>query len=212
MAKHSAAETATRRAHWDETYARTAPTELSWHQSTPSLSLELIRALDLPRDGAIIDVGGGASTLVDHLLADGCLDVSVLDVSEVALETARQRVGDVDQCHVLAADVLTWRPRRTYDLWHDRAVFHFLVHAADRQRYLDVLRSSLRPGGHVIIATFAPDGPERCSGLPVARYGADDLGALLDGGFEVVDVRREQHTTPAGMTQPFTWVAARAVP
>jgi trans-aconitate methyltransferase len=164
----------------------------------------------LPADSAIIDVGAGASTLVDGLLADGFNDVSVLDVSAVALETTRRRIGEVDGYQLLRADVLTWCPPRTYDLWHDRAVFHFLVHPDDRQRYLDVLRSAVRPGGHVIIATFAPDGPQQCSGLPVARYGAEDLGALLGYAFEVVEVRREEHKTPWGATQPFTWVVARA--
>jgi SAM-dependent methyltransferase len=212
MLKPTGAESGSHRAHWDATYGRTAPTQLSWHQAIPALSLELIRALELPGDAAIIDVGGGASTLVDHLLADGFRDVSVLDVSAVALETTRRRLGDAGQYHVWLADVLTWRPERAYDLWHDRAVFHFLINPADRQAYLDVLGSALRPGGYAIIATFALDGPQRCSGLPVARYDADELDALLEGSFEVVESRREQHTTPAGVMQPFTWVVARALP
>jgi rhodanese-related sulfurtransferase len=163
------------------------------------------------RDQAVIDVGGGASTFVDHLLARGFSDVSVLDVSQAALAMTRDRVGSVDKVQLVHADIVTWRAARLYSLWHDRAVFHFLVDAADRKRYLDILRSSVLPGGHAVIATFAPDGPDRCSGLPVARYGPDDLRALLDGAFEVLEVRREEHTTPAGITQPFTWVAARAL-
>jgi SAM-dependent methyltransferase len=210
VANQAAPKPTSRRDHWDATYRRAAPTELSWHQLEPTVSLELIDAVGVPRDAAVIDVGGGASALVDHLLTRGCVDLSVLDISAAALAISRGRLGDAEKVQLLHADIVSWQPVRRYDLWHDRAVFHFLVEAADQQRYLNVLRSAVRPGGYAIIATFAPDGPERCSGLPVARYGADDLGLLLDDAFEIVEVRGEQHITPTGIRQSFTWVAARA--
>ncbi len=198
------------RDHWDATYSRTAPDLLSWHQPQPAASLELIASLALAPSAAVVDVGGGASTLVDHLLALGFLDITVLDVSPVALTLARERVGAPEGVTWLETDVLSWQPARDYDLWHDRAVFHFLVDARDQQRYVSVLRAALSGGGCAVIATFARDGPERCSGLPVARYATTELIDVLGGGFAVVGTRREVHTTPAGIRQPFTWVAVRA--
>jgi SAM-dependent methyltransferase len=175
---------ATRRDHWDGVYSRSSDTELSWYQLSPRMSLRLFEALDVPTDAAVLDVGGGA--------------------------VARRRLGMAADVHWLQRDLLDWRPSRRYDLWHDRAVLHFLVSEHDRARYLRVLRAALRPGGRLIVGTFAEDGPERCSGLPVIRYGPDQLAEFLDGGFDVVDVRREGHHPPAGGTQPFTWLAARA--
>jgi SAM-dependent methyltransferase len=172
------------------------------------MSLELIARLDVASDAAVLDVGGGASSLVDHLMERGFTDVSVLDVSEAALELGRRRVGaGVKWFH---EDLLSWRPARRYGLWHDRAVFHFLTEAADRDRYLNSLKAGLEPGGGLIMATFAEDGPEYCSGLPVARYAAIELLDLIGPGFRVIETRRELHVTPGGVTQPFTWVAARA--
>ncbi len=211
MSNQIAAHAESRGDHWDATYRRGAPTELSWHQPEPTVPLELIEALAVARDGAVIDVGGGASSLVDRLLARGFLDVSVLDVSAAALALTRERLGRAQGAQLVQADILSWQPAHCYHLWHDRAVFHFLVNVADRQRYIEVLTAAVCPGCHVIIGTFAPDGPERCSGLPVARYSADDIASLLVGSFEIVAVRREDHVTPAGTTQPFTWVAARAL-
>lgn len=199
-----------RREHWDAIYGRTTPTRLSWYEREPTVALELIDTLAVPHDAAIIDVGGGASTLVDHLFIRGFRDVTVLDVSDAALALARDRLRNAAAVNLVLADVVSWRPPRSYALWHDRAVFHFLVDVAERQRYLETLRSAVLPGGHAILATFAADGPERCSGLPVAGYGADDLRTLLGDGFAIVEVRREEHLTPDGITQPFTWVAARA--
>jgi trans-aconitate methyltransferase len=178
------------------------------------VSLELIEVLGLPLDTAVLDVGGGASILVDALVERGFSDVSVLDVSATALELARRRLGAAptgaaSSVHWLHEDLLVWQPARRYDLWHDRAVFHFLVEPEQRDRYVNLLCEAVHPGGCVIIATFAPDGPESCSGLPVARYGADDLARVLDG-FEVVATRGEQHRTPAGVVQPFTWIVARS--
>lgn len=199
---------ARRRVVWEERYAPGDPTRLSWHQPVPTVSLELIEALGIPRDAAILDAGGGASTLVDALAERGFGDITVLDLSAAALRVARRRAGR-EAAHWIEADLLSWSPDRRYDLWHDRAVFHFLVDEADRERYRRVLRRALRDGGHAIVACFAPDGPEECSGLPVQRYDTAALLAALGEGFTGVGHRRELHRTPRGDTQPFTWVAAR---
>jgi SAM-dependent methyltransferase len=172
------------------------------------MSLELIEALRTPRDAAVVDIGGGASRLVDCLVDRGFGDLTVLDVSVSALEEVRSRLGD-SPVFLLHEDLLDWQPDRQYDLWHDRAVFHFLVTEADRQTYLEKLREALRPGGSLILGTFALDGPEVCSGLPVTRYSADDLSHMLGSTFEPVQTRRELHTTPRGSVQPFTWLAGR---
>lgn len=149
-------DSTSRRDHWDATYRRAAPTLVSWFQPDPTVSLELFEVLQVPRDAAVIDVGGGASTLVDELRVRGFLDVSVLDISEAALALARDRVGHDEGVQFLHTDVLSWRPARQYDLWHDRAMFHFLVDGADRQRYLEVLQAAMRPGGRAIIMRPSP--------------------------------------------------------
>jgi hypothetical protein len=173
------------------------------------MSVALVDRLRVPKSAPIIDVGGGASLLADELLARGYTDLTVLDVSSAALEIARRRLGDAAPVRWLCEDILTWQPDRRYALWHDRAVFHFLTDAAEQALYLDVMGAAIRDaGGSLIMATFAADGPEHCSGLPVARYGATDLEQRLEG-FTIVEARREQHTTPGGLTQPFTWVAAK---
>jgi SAM-dependent methyltransferase len=194
--------------HWDVAYATRGADRVSWHQSSATVSLELIDALELDLDAAVVDVGGGASPLAEQLVARGFGEVSVLDVSAGALAEARRRAGDDTPIHWLHEDLLLWRPERRYDLWHDRAVLHFLVAARDRDRYLETLLAALGPRGGVIIGVFAPDAPDRCSGLPVARYSAEQLAVLLGAGFELVATRREEHVTPGGALQPFTWIAA----
>ncbi len=206
----NASSSSTRAEHWDTAYETGGVTEVSWFQTEPVVSLELIETLEVRRDAAVIDIGGGASSLVDHLIEQGFNDLSVLDISETALGVARQRLGASAPVSWLHQDLLSWRPSRRFDLWHDRAVFHFLVGKEDRDAYLDTLRAGIAPGGALIVATFAEDGPEYCSGLPVARYSAIELGSVLGECFAVVETRREVHITPAGTTQPFTWVAARA--
>jgi SAM-dependent methyltransferase len=196
-------------AHWNDRYAAD-PEQVSWFQTSPATSLELLDLLGVTPDSAVIDAGGGASNLVDRLVARGFRDVTVLDVSEAALAVARARVGDAS-VEWIAADLLSWTPIRRYDLWHDRAVLHFMTDELSRGRYLDVMRASLADDGAVIIATFADDGPTSCSGLEVVRYSADELTELLATvDLEVVTTRRELHATPFGTTQPFTWVAARS--
>lgn len=182
---------------------------LSWHQEEPRVSLGMIEALAIPPDGAIVDVGGGVSPLADRLVDRGFTDVSVLDISARALEGAGRRPGLEAPVALIHDDVLSWRPTRRFDLWHDRAVFHFLVTDNDRDAYLQTLRTTLEPGGGVVVATFAPDGPVSCSGLPVARYSVDQLSRALGNDFRLVAARREEHLTPRGAVQPFTWVAGR---
>jgi SAM-dependent methyltransferase len=197
-----------RAAHWDKLYSQRTPTTLPWYQEDPAVSLALLDALGVRSDQAVIDVGGGTSTLVDALIGRGFGDVSVLDVSQTALDQARLRLGDHAGLVLwLCEDVLTWRPRRSYDVWHDRAVFHFLVEETQRGAYVATLHAALASDARVVIGTFAADGPEQCSGLPVARYDPYDLAAVFGEQFQVVEHRREEHHTPTGGVQPFTWVA-----
>lgn len=204
-------ETMHRARHWDAAYRDRGHRGVSWFEAEPKLSLELIGVLGISSDTAVVDVGGGASYLADRLVSRGFRDVTVLDVSEEALVEGRRRIGTEAAVSWLHDDVLTWHPRRRYGLWHDRAVFHFLTDPRDRKRYLDCLSAAIEPGGGVIVATFAEDGPEYCSGLPVSRYSATELSLTVGAWLEPVEVRRELHTTPWGTTQPFTWLAARAV-
>jgi SAM-dependent methyltransferase len=196
--------------HWEGVYRTKNEREVSWFQETPSVSLELIRSAGATRHSPIVDIGGGASRLVDALVDGGYEAVTVLDLSESALAAARARLGATAAGVTwIVADVIGWKPRQRYDLWHDRAAFHFLTDAADRAGYVACLREALRPGGHAIIATFALDGPERCSGLPVVRYDAGSLGKVLGDAFSLVETRRHDHHTPMGSTQRFQFSVFR---
>ena len=196
--------------HWNRVYTTRAVDAVSWYQAQPKISLELIAAADLPVDAPIIDIGGGASVLVDCLLAQGRSALSVLDVSAAALANSRARLGaNAAKVQWVEADVREFEPPQRYALWHDRAVFHFLTDPADRERYMAAMRRSLKPRAHVVVATFALDGPARCSGLDVARYDAATLRAQFGDDFELLDSRRETHITPAGAEQRFTWIHLR---
>lgn len=196
--------------HWNRVYTTRAVDAVSWYQAQPKISLELIAAADLPVDAPIIDIGGGASVLVDCLLAQGRSALSVLDVSAAALANSRARLGaNAAKVQWIEADVREFEPPQRYALWHDRAVFHFLTDPADRERYMAAMRRSLKPRAHVVVATFALDGPARCSGLDVARYDAATLHAQFGDDFELLDSRRETHITPAGAEQRFTWIHLR---
>ena len=201
-----------RQSHWERVYHTKAPDQVSWYQPEPRLSLELIQEAAPSRSARIIDVGGGASTLVDGLLAAGYQDITVLDIASEALARSRQRLGAAgDQVRWLQADILADPlPAAEFDIWHDRAVFHFLTSDADRDRYVERVRSSLRPAGHVIVATFAHDGPAKCSGLPVTRYAPDALAARFGAALVLVRSVREEHVTPAGVLQPFTYCLLRS--
>jgi SAM-dependent methyltransferase len=199
------------RNHWQRVYTRRKPTEVSWYQPKAELSASLIEHIAPDRSLSIIDVGGGASTLVDGLLAHGYERITVLDVSSAALAAAAARLGAAAaRVTWLEADVLDAAlPGLGYDVWHDRAVFHFLTGEADRQRYVEQVRESVRLGGHVLVATFAPDGPAKCSGLDVARYGPLELHGQFGPDFQLLESVREEHHTPAGVVQPFTYCLCR---
>jgi len=193
-----------RQRHWQGIYQTKAPTAVSWYQARPELSLALIARTGIGPDARVVDVGGGASTLVDALLDRGFHRVDILDVAPAALDHAKRRLGTrASRVGWIVADVTRWRPTTAYDLWHDRAVFHFLTEEADRRRYAAVLANAVRSGGHAIVATFALDGPERCSGLPVQRHSPATLAAAFAPHFALVESEREEHVTPAGATQRF---------
>jgi hypothetical protein len=194
--------------HWDDAYRSRGVEGASWYQREPAMSLDLVRLLGVEPSEPVIDIGGGASFLVDRLLELGFVDVSVLDVSEVALRECHRRLGHRPSVNLIRQNVLVWQAPRRFRLWHDRAVFHFLTDEQDRATYLATLSSTVSPGGSVIMATFAEDGPTSCSGLPVARYSAAQLAELLGEDFTAVAVQREIHATPMAGTQPFTWIAA----
>jgi SAM-dependent methyltransferase len=195
-----------RKQHWEEVYETKSPDEVSWFQQRPEVSLRLIAGMGLGKTDGIIDVGGGASVLVDFLLDEGYENLTVLDISAAALARARQRVGErAAKVKWIEADVTVFQSPATFALWHDRAVFHFLTTAADRAAYVRTLRQALRPGGHVIIATFAADGPTRCSGLDVTRYDAPGICAQLGAGFELQEEVREVHRTPWQTEQAFSY-------
>jgi ubiquinone/menaquinone biosynthesis C-methylase UbiE len=193
-----------RLAHWQSVYKEKGENQVSWFQETPAISLELIHAVHPKFDSAFVDIGGGASRLVDALVGQGYQDLTLLDVSENAISIAKLRLGERGaMVKWIVADVTQWEPTRYYDLWHDRAAFHFLTEPADRTAYVERLTRALRPGGHAIIGTFAMDGPERCSGLPVVRYDAELLSATLGDSFAFVETRRHDHRTPMGGIQRF---------
>jgi SAM-dependent methyltransferase len=202
-----------RQLHWQSVYARQAPSEMSWHQESPRLSRELIARAGLAHEAAIIDVGGGASRLGDDLLGAGYSDVTVLDISERALDAARARLGArAKRIHWIAADITRWKPDRQFALWHDRAVLHFLTDPADQEAYGAVLRAALAPGGHAIIAGFAPGGPQKCSGLPIVQHDPESVGRIVGDRFELVADEAETHLTPQGARQAFRYFLFRRTP
>lgn len=197
--------------HWEQVYATRAANEVSWFQEHAALSLKLIRNAGVPTSASIIDVGGGAATLVDDLLAAGYGNVSVLDLSAAALAAARSRLGSrASAVRWIEANVLEFDfPRHGYDVWHDRAVFHFLTGEAERHVYVRAVLRAVKPGGLVIVATFAEDGPTQCSGLPVMRYSADGLHAEFGEPFLLLGHERESHHTPTGREQKFVYCFCR---
>ena len=192
--------------HWEGVYGSKTFEEVSWYQPVPERSLLHIREAVSSHDAAIIDVGGGASTLVDHLLDAGFEDVTVLDISGNALQQARDRIGPrANAVKWVVADVRAFSPDRAYSVWHDRAVLHFLTDAADRVRYVKVLEQAVSPGGSLVLSTFGPDGPLKCSGLEIRRYDVDMLTELLGARFELQSYELENHETPGGARQQFLY-------
>ncbi len=199
-----------RKAHWESVYAGKAPDKVSWYQETPRLSLRLIGASGVSRKDAIIDVGGGDSVLVDCLLERGFSDVSVLDISGTALAKSIDRLGEKANCvEWIEADITAFTSQRKYDLWHDRAAFHFLTDSEDRKKYVAALKNSLAADGKLIIGGFAMDGPTRCSGLDVVRYDEQDIGKELGSEFQLYDQASQTHITPGGAKQNFAFFCFR---
>ena len=195
-----------RQEYWNQVYQTKGSQDVSWYQRRPDLSLALIAASGLGKDAGIIDVGGGASTLVDFLLDDGHTRLAVLDLSGVALSLSRTSLGArADRVEWLEADVTSFEPPHCFDLWHDRAVFHFLTAAEDRRKYMATLRRTLHPGGTVVLSTFSLDGPPMCSGLDVVRYDESSIFAELGAEFQLREVRREIHVTPWQSEQHFIY-------
>jgi len=201
-----------RQAHWENVYTTKDEHAVSWFQEKPDISLDLILATGVKATASIIDIGGGASRLVDTLVDEGFKAVTVLDLSEKALATSKARLGTRGaNVQWVVADITIWEPTQTFDVWHDRAALHFLTDPKDRAAYAERVSRAVRSGGHVIIGTFAPDGPERCSGLPVVRHDAATLGKLLGHSFELIESRRHDHQTPAGATQRFQFSRFRRI-
>jgi SAM-dependent methyltransferase len=207
-----------RKSHWENVYATKGERDVSWFQEDPAPSLELIALAGLSEGASVIDIGGGASRLVDALVERKLGQVTVLDLSAAALDAAKKRLeerleerlgGKAAGVQWVAADVTTWEPTETYDLWHDRAAFHFLTDPADRSAYVERLKKAVKRGGYVIIGTFALDGPEKCSGLPIVRYDAASLSAILGSEFKLIDARRHDHATPWGAVQRFQFSTFR---
>ncbi len=206
--------------HWDSVYSTKKAEETSWHQPRPETSLRLladaVTTAGAAGPGAVVDVGAGTSTLVDALLDAGWSPVTVLDVSEAALAQTRARLAEradgawEEQVRLVVADITEWDPAADgFDAWHDRAVFHFLTGAAQQARYVATAARAVRPGGVLVLGTFGPDGPEQCSGLPVARHDVDSVRTLFEPGFEVLAGETETHRTPWGAEQQFTWTSLR---
>lgn len=208
-----------RQAHWQKVYQTRGERDVSWFQESPEISLDLIRATGVNSGAAIVDIGGGASRLIDALLSAGFKAITVLDLSEQALLTSKARLasnatlgGQSAKIKWVVADVTEWQPPEVYDVWHDRAAFHFLTDPHDRAAYAAGVAKAVRPGGHVIIGTFAPDGPERCSGLPVVRHDSASIGQMLGVAFELVESRNHAHQTPMGTVQRFQFSRFRRLP
>jgi SAM-dependent methyltransferase len=192
--------------HWERVYSNKETTELSWYQPRSEVSLRLIAQTGVQSDDPILDARGGASTLVDSLQEQGFRDITVLDISATALERARTRMGDSARTvHWVTADVTAFSPTRRYALWHDRAVFHFLVEQHDRERYPGAVLAALQPRGHLLLSTFGPDGPLRCSGLEICRYSVEQLREIFEADFELRHHELHDHVTPAGASQQFIY-------
>lgn len=195
-----------REKHWEKIYSDKSPLEVSWYQNEPALSLNLIQHANIRKDDFIIDVGGGASLLVDRLMDSGYTRLAVLDISAKALEVAKERLSErATEIEWHRQDITRFRPEHQYKLWHDRAVFHFLTETADRRKYVEALKRSLSPRGHLILAAFAIGGPEKCSGLDIMQYDSTRLSRELGTDFRLVEEASEMHKTPAGKEQYFSY-------
>lgn len=199
-----------RKEHWDNIYRTKRLTEVSWYEPVPETSLTFIKSMNLDKNARIIDVGGGDSFLADFLLMEGYTNISVLDISEEALGRIQSRLGDrAGEINWIVADASEFEPDETYDLWHDRAAFHFLTEEEQIENYLSTLRRAVKPGGYVLLATFSKKGPTKCSGIEIKQYSVDDLNELLESDFEKLNSQNCQHETPSGSMQDFSFCSFR---
>ena len=202
-----------RKKHWRNVYQEKSPSEVSWYQKEPKLSLELIRRTNVATNDAIIDVGGGASVLVDYLSKECYTNLTVLDISENAIAISKKRLGDTAKSiEWIVSDITQFDTSQKFSLWHDRALFHFLTDPSDREIYVKTLKNALKPEGHLIIATFAIGGPEKCSGLEIVQYDSEKMIAELGDNFKLVEERKEVHITPAKKEQEFIFFRFLKVP
>ncbi|WP_029037400.1 class I SAM-dependent methyltransferase [Salinimicrobium xinjiangense] len=191
--------------HWDKVYSEKPPTEVSWYEPMPEISLNLIDECKPAKDASIIDIGGGDSFLAEFLVSKGYEDVTVVDISQNAIERAKERMCEkADQVTWIVADAAEFKPDKKFDLWHDRAAFHFLTDKVQQENYLNTLFEAVKPGGFVIMSTFSDKGPETCSGLKVQRYSVGEMQKLFEEEFNVLSGKTVDHTTPSGDTQNFT--------
>ena len=194
----------TRKEHWEKVYSSKQPHEVSWTQELPKTSLEFVHSFNLPKTASIIDVGGGDSKLVDYLLQEGFENVTVLDISEKAIERAKQRLGDkAGMVKWIVSDITEFNPTGLYDFWHDRATFHFLTTKEEAERYIDIAAKAVNKNGKMLIGTFSENGPEQCSGLPVKQYNEETLVSLINKWFQKVRCIHIDHTTPFNTIQNF---------
>ena len=202
-----------RKKHWGDVYQKKSPSEVSWYQKDPTLSLELIRSTSVISNEAIIDVGGGTSVLVDHLSKECYTNLTVLDISENAIARAKKRLGDsAKSIEWIVSDITQFDAPQKFSLWHDRALFHFLTDQSDREIYVKTLKNALKAEGHLIIATFAIGGPEKCSGLEIVQYDTEKMIAELGDNFKLIEERKEVHITPANKEQEFIFFRFLKVP
>lgn len=195
-----------KKAHWEKVYDSKSPLEVSWHQAEPTISLQLIRNTRISLDQPVIDIGGGASTLVDHLCAENYSNIGVLDISAKALSYAQERLGSrASKIEWYEEDITSFNPPHPFSVWHDRAVFHFLTEESDRKNYIKTMKQSLKPNGHLIIAAFAIGGPEKCSGLDIVQYNAEKLSAEIGKNFDLIEQISEVHVTPGNQQQNFLY-------
>jgi SAM-dependent methyltransferase len=196
--------------HWNNIYTRTEPDQVSWYEDDPTTSTRLVMTAASSPAAATVDVGAGQSRLIDRLLEEGWTDLTVLDVSDAALSTVRARLKESGQpVSFVVTDLLAWEPTRRFEIWHDRAVFHFLTSAQDRANYIRTANFAVKSGGAIVLGVFAEDGPTQCSGLPTVRYRPDDLASAFSEHFVLDIAEREVHLTPRGVTQPLSWVVLR---
>lgn len=202
-----------RKRHWETIYQTKELKEVSWYQPTPSTSLDFFKQWSVPKDAKIIDIGGGDSYLADYLLESGYQDITVLDISAAAINKAKLRLGEkAKKVNWIVSDVVSFTPSETYDVWHDRAAFHFLTEEEEIFSYIQTAHKSLKPEGKMVIGTFSEQGPKKCSGLDIRQYSESTLTRRLEIGFEKMECKRVDHTTPNGTVQNFVFCSFRKLP